>query len=75
MYNFLNCTDLYKISFKNVKIVIYIVIVFHHRVIIPLYRLRGRVVKGVGHLGHEEAMETGGPEFNPRPGHYSRMSF
>ena len=31
-----------------------------------------RVVKGVGHLGHDEA---GGREFDPRPGHYSRMSF
>ena len=37
--------------------------------------LHGRVVKGVGHLGHEEAMETGGREFDPRPGQYSRMSF
>ena len=35
------------------------------------FSLRGRVVKGVGHLGHEEAMETGGREFDPRPGHYS----
>ena len=24
----------------------------------------GRVVKGVGHLGHDEAMEAGGREFN-----------
>ena len=38
-------------------------------------RLHGRVVKGVGHLGHDEAMEAGGREFDPRPGHYSRMSF
>ena len=38
-------------------------------------RLHGRVVKGVGHIGHEEAMEAGGCEFDPRPGHYSRMSF
>ena len=30
-----------------------------------------RVGKGVGHLGHDEAMEAGGREF----GHYSRMSF
>ena len=30
----------------------------------------GRVVKGVGHLGHDEAMEAGGREFDPRPGHY-----
>ena len=37
--------------------------------------LHGRVVKGVGHLGHDEAMEAGGREFEPRPGHYSRMSF
>ena len=34
------------------------------------------MVKGVGHLGHDEAMEAGGREFGPRPGHYSsRMSF
>ena len=39
------------------------------------HRLHGRVVKGVGHLGHNEAMEVGGREFDPRPGHYSRMSF
>ena len=32
--------------------------------------LHGRVVKGVGHHGHDEAMEAGGREFNPRPGHY-----
>ena len=38
-------------------------------------RLHGRVVKGVGHLGHDEAMEAGGPEFDPRTGHYSRMGF
>ena len=38
-------------------------------------RLHGRVVKGVGHLGHDEVMEAGGREFDPRPGHYSRMSF
>ena len=25
-------------------------------------------------LGHDEAMEAGGLEFEPRPGHYSRMS-
>ena len=43
----------------------------------PMYysRLRGRVVTGVGHLGHDEAMEAGGREFDPRPGHYSRMNF
>ena len=40
-----------------------------------IMRLHGRVVKGVGHLGHSEAMEAGGREFDPRPGHYSRMSF
>ena len=33
------------------------------------------MVKGVGHLGHDEAMEVGGREFDPRPWHYSRMSF
>ena len=27
------------------------------------------------YLGHDEAMEAGGREFDPRPGHYSRMSF
>ena len=26
-------------------------------------------------LGHDEAMEAGGREFDPRPGHYSRMRF
>ena len=39
-----------------------------------LGRLHGRVVKGVGHLGHGEAMEAGGREFNPRPGQCSRTS-
>ena len=34
-----------------------------------------RVVKVVARLGHDEAMEAGGREFEPRPGHYSRMSF
>ena len=29
-----------------------------------IYRLHGRVVKGVGHLGHDEAMEAGGREFS-----------
>ena len=29
----------------------------------------------MGHLGHDEAMEAGGREYEPRPGHYSRMSF
>ena len=42
------------------------------------------MVKGVGHHGHDEAMEAGGRdeameaggrEFDPRTGHYSRMSF
>ena len=37
--------------------------------------VHGRVVKGVGHLGHDEATEAGGREFDPRPGRYSRMSF
>ena len=37
--------------------------------------LLGRVVKGAGHHGHDEAMEAGGREFDPRPGHYSRTSF
>ena len=35
----------------------------------------GRVGKGVGHLGHDEAMEAGGRELYPRPGPYSTMSF
>ena len=26
-------------------------------------------------LGHDEAMEAGDLEFEPRPGHYSRPSF
>ena len=39
-----------------------------------LYRLQDAVVKDVGHLGHDEAMEAGGREFEPWPGHYSRMS-
>ena len=34
---------------------------FHH---LFLDRLHGRVVKGVGHLGHDEAMEAGGREFD-----------
>ena len=33
------------------------------------------LVTGVGHHGHDEVMEAGGREFDPRPGHYSRMSF
>ena len=37
---------------------------------LPNVRLHGRVVKSMGHLGHGEAMETGGREFDPRPGHY-----
>ena len=28
--------------------------------------LHGRVVKGVGHLGNDEAMEMGGRKFDPR---------
>ena len=40
-----------------------------------LYMDCGQVVKGVGHLGNDEAMEAGGREFDPRPGHYSRTSF
>ena len=32
------------------------------------------MVNGVGRLGRVEAMEAGGREFEPRPGHYSRMS-
>ena len=40
-----------------------------------MFHTHGRVVKGVGHHGHDEAMEAGGREFDPRPGHYSRMSF
>ena len=39
------------------------------------HRLHGRVAKGEGHLGHDEAVEAGGREFDPRPGHYSRMIF
>ena len=34
--------------------------------------IHGRVPR---HLGHDDAMEAGGREFDPRPGHYSRMSF
>ena len=41
----------------------------------PYGTLDRRVVKGVGHLGHDEVMEAGGREFDPRQGHYSRMSF
>ena len=29
-----------------------------------VFSLHGRVVKGVGHLGHDEAMEAGGREFS-----------
>ena len=29
----------------------------------------------MGHLGYDEAMEAGGRELHPRPGHYSRTSF
>ena len=36
--------------------------------------LHGRVVRArVGHLDHDEAVEAGGREFKPRPGHYSRV--
>ena len=31
--------------------------------------------KSVRHLGRDGAMEAGGRKFDPRPGHYSRMSF
>ena len=44
-------------------------------VLFCINRLHGRVVKGVGHLGHDEAMEAGGREFDLRTGHYSRMGF
>ena len=47
----------------------------HVHVCLYKYVLYGRGVKGVGHLGHDEAMEAGGREFDRRPGHYSRMSF
>ena len=36
---------------------------------------RFSMVKGVGHLDNDEAMEAGGRELDPRPGRYSRMSF
>ena len=37
--------------------------------------VHGRVVKGVGHHGYDvKAIEAGGREFDPRPGHYSRMT-
>ena len=42
---------------------------------IGLISLHSRVVKGMGHLGHDEATEAGGREVDPRPRHYSRMSF
>ena len=38
-------------------------------------RLHGQVVKGVEHIGHDEAMEAGGREFVLRPVHYSRFEF
>ena len=47
----------------------------HPKFIKYLERLHGRVVKGVGHLDNDEAMEAGGRESDPRPGHYSRKSF
>ena len=37
---------------------------FEKLIIISLDRLHGRVVKGMGHLGHDEAMEAGGREFS-----------
>ena len=42
-----------------------------------LVRLHGRVVKGMGQRGHDEATEAGSREFDPRPGRmsFSRMSF
>ena len=43
------------------------------RVVVDVVGLHGRVVKGVRHLGHDEATEAGGRD--PRPGHYSMMSF
>ena len=43
--------------------------------VVELCRLHGRVVKGVGHLGHVEVMEAGGREFDPRPGRYTTTSF
>ena len=39
------------------------------------HSLDGRVVKGVGHLGHIKAVKAGGREFEPRPGHYRRLCF
>ena len=42
---------------------------------VPPIIQHGRGVKGVGHLGHIEATKAGGREFDPRPGHYSRMRF
>ena len=39
-----------------------------------MLHLHGRVVKGVGHLGNNEAMVAGGRELDPRSGHCSRMS-
>ena len=47
----------------------------HNSHIVVVYRLYKPWPRGVGHLGHDEAMEAGGREFDPRPGHYSRMSF
>ena len=45
------------------------------KIIDPIIKIYIILVKGAGHLGHDEAMEAGGREFDPRPGHYSRMSF
>ena len=50
-------------------------IIFLNNYLASKETIHGRVVKGVGHLGHDEAMEAGGREFDPQPGHYSRMSF
>ena len=32
-------------------------------------------LSGIGHVDHVDARCAGGREFEPRPGHYSRMSF
>ena len=37
---------------------------------VPLRPPLDRVVKGVGHIGHDEAIEAGGREFDARPEHY-----
>ena len=38
------------------------------------FSLHGRVVQGVGHLGHDEDTEAGSLEFDPRLGHYEVAS-